>query len=100
MGREPSEWSGTGRGPSGRYWTGRETLPYVWDGSGTLSKVRNGLSVPPGSPGRVRKPLGRFRTGRWIIQEARDARGGPKLVGGPTGKSGTDRGNLPEVCEG
>ena len=73
-------------------------------GQGTLVEVRDGSGEPPGVLRRVIGHLGSYETGQWTLGEvrngSRDLRGGPGRVRGPSWRSGTCRGNHPNVLDG
>ena len=83
-------------------------------GQGTLVEFRDELEDPPrglgwvgdfwGGPGRIEGPSQRLGTGWVTFGEARNGsiepRGSLGWVGGPSGRSETGRGTLPEVRDG
>ena len=103
---------------------GHGTLLEEWDGSGTLQKVRNGSRDIPGGPEQVEGISRKSGTARDVLQKVRDGSGGPqkvwdgsgtfpkvwdgsrdppggpRWVGGPSQRSGTDREVLRKVWNG
>ena len=90
----PLGGSEKGRGPSGRFGTGHGILRDIWDGSGTLGEVLDGSEDPWGVLEEFLFPSEQVRDGLG------DPSGGPGMVRGPSGRSGTGKGTLGEYRDG